>query len=175
MKEITKERIQKFYDSIFVADDGTEFTSKEECLKYESSARGVLFAKYNQFVINSTDAYSFFGFGSDEEILDIVRIDSQEKIDVIMQILLIEQEYFYTEQDGDSEERIKEKKEHLSKLVSRLKKSLVEKDIIFIGRGYDCDSFWFAGTRNEKVSSMLNIGKEEEEKSGKVEEESSDK
>ena len=55
MKEISVE--QKTYIRKWEAIDGTQFNSREDCEKYENSAKCVILAKYKDFVIKESDEY----------------------------------------------------------------------------------------------------------------------
>lgn len=153
MKKIQKEIVRKEYVNVFVANDGTEFSDEAECKKYDESAKGVLLAKYQQVVLKESDAYSLFGFGSDEEVIEVVKLNSEEDVDLIVQCYLLENDYIKERDDY---------KERMEKMITRLKKSVAEKDIIFIGRGYDKDGFYFEGTRNEHIAVLQRIGEPEE-------------
>ena len=48
MKEIKEELIHKIYVTKYEANDGTIFTTSEECQKYENSARAAILAKYKE-------------------------------------------------------------------------------------------------------------------------------
>ena len=149
MKKIQKEIVRKEYVSVFVANDGTEFSDEAECKKYDESAKGVLLAKYQQVVLKESDAYSLFGFGSDEEVIEVVKLNSKEDVDLIVQCYLLENDYIKEREDYN---------ERMEKMITRLKKSVTENDIIFIGRGYDKDGFYFEGTRNEHIDVLRRLG-----------------
>jgi len=153
MKKIQKEIVRKEYVSVFVANDGTEFSDEAECKKYDESAKGVLLAKYQQVVLKESDAYSLFGFGSDEEVIEVVKLNSKEDVDLIVQCYLLENDYIKEREDYN---------ERMEKMITRLKKSVTENDIIFIGRGYDKDGFYFEGTRNEHIDVLRRLGEPEE-------------
>lgn len=53
MKIIKKEVVTKSYVEVFIANDGTEFSSESECRKYDESAMGVLRAKYAPMVVKN--------------------------------------------------------------------------------------------------------------------------
>lgn len=154
MKKIQKEIVRKEYVSVFVANDGTEFSDEAECKKYDESAKGVLLAKYQQVVLKESDAYSLFGFGSDEEVIEVVKLNSKEDVDLIVQCYLLENDYIKEREDYN---------ERMEKMITRLKKSVTENDIIFIGRGYDKDGFYFEGTRNEHIDVLRRLGEPEDE------------
>lgn len=151
MKEIKKEKFVKTYESVWVANDGTEFSNAEECKKYDESAKGVLFAKYRPIVVKESDEYEMFG-GSDDNIVDIVKLDTAEKRDLILQILLLENPYYKEEQHTTRFENI----------VKLLDKALAEKDFVFIYRGYDRDCFGWDGSLNGRIEEIKKVCEESE-------------
>lgn len=136
MKKIQKTR-ESYYD-VFVAYDGTEFTNSDECKKYEESARGVLMAKIKPLVIQSIDEEDLFGCGCTDNVVWVMKPNKQDDVDTIMQAYLLYNEYMTRDENKDRLERVK-------KLLQR---TIDEDDIIFVGRGYDSDGFWFYGTPN---------------------------
>ncbi len=155
MKEIKKEIVN--YSTSYVAVDGTEFNDKEECQKYEKSARCALFARYATKVIDRNTEFSFFGFGSDDCRIECVRPESEDEVDLIMQIYFLENPHMEKDEYGH--------KEIVAEMRKRLMKAAEEKDIVFIGRGYGDDSFYLEGTRNEHIAALNRVGqpKKEEE------------
>ena len=88
MKEIQKETKQ--YVTVYEAVDGTEFTSKEECKKYEESAKCVLMTKYNKLVVKTCTEYDLFNcIGSEDETVDIIKITSLSDIDTILKLIAL--------------------------------------------------------------------------------------
>ena len=153
MKEIQKEIVKKSYVTIFIANDGTEFNDKEQCQKYDESALGVLLAKYSQRIIKTSDEWSLFGFGSEDNVIEIIRFENEADKDLVLQIYLLENPHLYKD----------ENKERLEKLMARMNKALEDHDIVFIGRGYEGDGFYFEGTRQEHINVLNNIDKHKEE------------
>lgn len=166
MKKIQKEVVTKRYEDVFIANDGTEFSIKEECEKYENSAKCVLLTRFQPMVIKNSDEWSLFGFGSEDHEIDVVRINSQADFDLLLQLIILENSYCYEERSNDTEEEIKEKESRKAKLIARLQRAFDEKDLVFISRGYEHDGFYFEGTRNEHISVLMNIDKPKEEKAG---------
>ena len=146
MKEIVKEI--KSSKRVYVATDGTEFCDKEECKKYEESARCAIYAKYNQRVLKESNEFKISGFGCDDNNVDIIRIETAADVDMILQLLFFETPCY----KEDSH------KEYIGKVTRSLNKALEENDCIFIYRGYDYDSFCFSGTRNEHIDVLKKIG-----------------
>lgn len=138
MKTIQKERIEKSFYNIYVANDGTEFTNSEECQKYEESAEGVLLAKIKPLVIKRTTEEDLFNCGGCDNDVWVIKPNTQEDVDLILQTYLFYNKYMAND----------EQKELLEKVRKLLQRTIDEDDIIFVGRGYDSDGFWFYGTPN---------------------------
>ena len=139
MKTIKKESVS--YYNVFVAIDGTEFTNEDECKKYEATAYGVLSARYQKLIINTdTEDNVFVGIGSDDRIVEAVRINSQTDADTVMQMYLLINPHL------DKDNR------WLKRADSLINRALEEKDILLVGRyANECEykeNFWIDGTAN---------------------------
>ena len=143
MKEIKEEIIKKEYKSTWEAIDGITFTTKEECVKYEESAKCVLLSRYKGMIVKQTNEDAFYKTGSDE--LDIVKLKNDSSINIIMQL------YHYY----NTGEYAKTYAESIEKSCVR---ALEEDDFLIIYRGdrYE-DSFWVRGTRNELFEHINSI------------------
>ena len=139
MKEIKREVAS--VEVVYQAADGTEFKSKEECKAYDESARCMLYAKYNQKVINSTTEFNLLGFGSDGYTIEVVKLETQADVDLITQLFLFENNHMALSENRDS----------LNRILVRMNKALAEKDYVFIGRGCCMDGFYYEGSRNEHI------------------------
>ena len=155
--EVTVETTKVVYE----ACDGIQFAAKEECAKYEESAKCALLSKYNRYVVRKTNEYVLFDAGSEEDDYDIVTIPDDYAEQVVLQVLYLFNPYLTDEKHEDNNERY-------VNIISRAKK---EKDYLFINRGY-CgdgdDSFYPTCTFNERKESMLKLC--EPEKPAKTEE-----
>ena len=87
MERITKERKTTY--SVYVACDGTEFDTEKACVEYENSAQGVLFARYKSCVINTFSEYELFNVGSDENYIDVVKMETDSDINTILQLQIL--------------------------------------------------------------------------------------
>lgn len=144
MRIIDRERIIKKYDAVYVAYDDTEFVDKEECKKYEESAKCLLLSKYNKLVVKKDFEYNIFGCGSEDGYIDIVKVYCGEDIDVIMQTLGVINPHMLTEGQ----------KEKYDKCKDILVRALDGDDLVFIFRGYDNDSFWVEGTLQDRIAGI---------------------
>lgn len=88
MKEIKKTRTIEEVTG-YEAFDGTEFTTKEECEKYENSAIGVVTKELEKLFIDERfvecQIYEHFGYGSEEFEYAIVDIKNDDDLRIINQ------------------------------------------------------------------------------------------
>lgn len=87
MKKERKEIIRKEYKDIYIAIDGEEFTSEEECKKYEQTAEAVINAafektKFGNPVHNVGD--QFYSWGCEEDLFCVHITDEHDLHDVNM-------------------------------------------------------------------------------------------
>lgn len=143
MKQVEIEKVTKV--THYEAIDGTTFTTKEECVKYEESAKCVLLSRYKDMVVKQTNEEAFYKAGPDEFELDIVKLKDSSSINIIMQLY-----YYY-----NKGENAKTHAESMEKFCNR---ALEEDDflIIYRGDGYG-DGFWVRGTRNELFEHINSI------------------
>jgi hypothetical protein len=147
MKEVQKETKQ--YITIYEAIDGTEFTSKEECAKYEKSAKCVLMAKYNKLVVKSCSESGIFGcIGSEEETVNIVKLNSLSDIDIILKLIALH----YPNAAKDPE--------WMQKKEDKLTDAYNSNSLVVIGRGYEGDCFYITTTFNEIIKTLTKISNE---------------
>lgn len=76
MKKETKEIMRREYKDIYIANDGKEFTSEEECKKYEQTAEGVINSAFARLsvgnkVYNVSEDWFIFGCEEDLECVHI--------------------------------------------------------------------------------------------------------
>lgn len=137
-----KERVVVEEKITWVATDGTEFSTQEECSKYEQTAECVLKSAYEKCVIAKATEYDLWDTGSEEYkvhfivpqnerdvemlnryqlFLDKSRKDKELQFtsDMIGQTVIIwwsyDMDYFYVE--GTIDGYIKKRKEHWLKIV----------------------------------------------------------
>lgn len=152
MKIIKQEKVQKSYYDVYVANDGTEFSDRDECKKYEESALGVMMAKIKPLIIEDISEEGIIGFGNCDDTIWVMKPQTQNDVDCIMQTYLVIRSWAADNEHKDMLERQR-------KLAQR---ALDENDVLFVGRGYECDDFWFYGTCNsmkEKLDKHLNVEK----------------
>ena len=137
MKEIKEEVVRTEYKIRYQAIDGEIFDSKEECQKYDNSAIAVVQKKYNELVLQKDMCeYDILNLGCEDNYMEIIKVESKEDADLVKQLYMLINPYY---QDKEIPEWMKKDFEQIDKAVK-------DKDILFIGRGYEKDGFWIYGS-----------------------------
>lgn len=127
--------------TVYQAIDGTEFNSKEECQKYEDTAKCLLLTKYKPLVKRTVSEYDIFNTGSDEYMIDILQyLSSESDIDILIQLNRL----YYSGRKLDDD--------FYNNMRSKLEKCFKNRDIVLVGRGteYDgYDNFYILATLQE--------------------------
>ena len=152
MEIITRERVEKKSFNVYVANDGTEFSDRDQCKKYEESAMGVLMSKIKPLMVREIAAEDIHGYGSSDETVQIFKVESQEDADALLQT------YFITH---DIKKDCKEPWAIRSKDL--IQRALNDKEMLFVSRGYEMDGFWIIGTQGSMKESIDSICKKKEE------------
>lgn len=148
MQVIKKEKITTY--EVYSAMDGTEFNNIEECKKYENSAKCVLLAKYKECcdVITSNEEEIFY-VGTCDNIIDIVKINKPEAINIILQLISL-----YNPHTS---------KENFDNRLKMLQEYYEKESTFFISRGYDDNEFWLLNydleDRLNHITKICNLGK----------------
>lgn len=128
MKPIEIEKVTKV--THYEAIDGTTFTTEEECVKYEDTAKCVLLTKYKPLVKRTVSEGDIFNTGSDEYMIDILQyLSSESDIDILIQLHRL---YCSDRNLND---------DFYNKMRSKLEKCLKNRDIVLIGRGTEYDGY----------------------------------
>lgn len=128
MKPIEIEKVTKV--THYEAIDGTTFTTEEECVKYEDTAKCVLLTKYKPLVKRTASEYDIFNTGNDEYMIDILQyLSSESDIDILIQLHRL---YCSDRNLND---------DFYNKMRSKLEKCLKNRDIVLIGRGTEYDGY----------------------------------
>lgn len=130
MKEISIE--QKTYIRKWEAKDGTQFSSKEDCEKYENSAKCVILANYKDFVVKVSSEYDIFGVENEDCEVDVVRVPDERAVDVIFQTFC----FFRDWVSDENKEEVRKKIVHAYEY----------NDFLLIQKGYESDDFYIIGT-----------------------------
>lgn len=143
MKEVVIDKVVK--ETWYEAIDGQQFRIKDECKKYEESAKCVLLAKYKQLVVKTVSEYDLHDAGSEEYMMDVVKINDDKDIDVIMQLYAL----YYSSPCY---------RQYDDKYRKMCKKAFQENDYIFIAVD-SCgeDIFSPQYTRNELIAKINSI------------------
>lgn len=138
MKKIQKEI--KTYESVYVADDGTEFKNESECRAYDESAKGVLNARLKAITVKESNEYHIFDKGCEDNPVEVLK-PTADDVQTILQVFLLYNSYLTTNKTDAHDKEIEEARKLIERAIS-------ENDYLLVGRGYDYDSFWFYGTCN---------------------------
>lgn len=88
--EIKKVEVTTFIEK-YVAVDGTEFNSKDQCIKYEESAFGVMMARLHKFALKDSTEYEVFaGAGCEDNGVVVVAPKTDDEVKTIQQVLCME-------------------------------------------------------------------------------------
>ena len=152
MKEIKNEVKYTKTEIQYEAIDGTVFEDREECQKYEKTARCIANEKFNKLVIKTTNEWELFG-GSDDNTVLIVKPTLVSDADIILQAFYMDNQHLLKEdQDG----RYKEYRKKYTDIVQR---AISEGDVILMGRNYE-DILYFYNTRQYYIDMFNNLEKE---------------
>lgn len=144
MKEIIRETKSTYI--IYQAIDGAEFNSKEECKKYEDTAKCMLLTRYRPLVKKTVSEIDVFNTGSDEYMVDILQcLRDEADIDVLIQLHRL---YNSSRNNND---------DFYNNLRSKLEKCFEDKDIIIIGRGTSYDNYdnFYVLTTLQEISNNI--------------------
>lgn len=131
MKEISVK--QEVFVTKYEAMDGKQFTSKEECKKYEDSALCVLTSRYNELVVSSDNSeWNMFGCGCDEQKIHIIKLKNESDVDTVLQ-------YYSLWHCLNSSCNLTRERE-------KLEKALTRDGLVMIGTGYENDNFFIIGS-----------------------------
>jgi hypothetical protein len=78
----------KDYKTVYVAADGTEFDTAEECKKYDKSAVGVLKGRIKKFTIKETTEDGIFNCGSCDNTVMVCIPQTIADLDAIRQLIV---------------------------------------------------------------------------------------
>ena len=145
MKEIVKERTKVETYSIYQAADGTVFDTKEECEKYEQTARFVLNTKFKRLVIKESTEWNLFHAGSDENIVYAVRLEKEADADVVMQLYCYDNSWI-NQSGGDYKEEA----------YNLIYSAVGNDDILFVGENCDGE-IYLIDTRSRIIDKLNNI------------------
>lgn len=124
MESIIRERKTTYV--VYIASDGKEFDSDLECKNYEKTTKCLYLTKYKDLVNKSATEYDFFKVGSDEYTVDrLIPLRDESDVDTLMSLYI----YYHPRDSQDKYNDLRDK----------IRTYWLNKDILFIGRGYGCD------------------------------------
>ena len=82
---IREDKVTKTVEEVrgYYADDGQWFRTKEECEKYEETAKMVVFKMIKEKMVAKTNVYALLGEGSEEEDVEIFNVDSLKTVELL--------------------------------------------------------------------------------------------
>ena len=151
MKEIKTERT--VYDIHYEAVDGTIFYNKEECEKYDDTARAVLRAKLKKLIVKEGDEYLFFGVGCKDSLVYAVKMETEDDMNAIKQLWTL---------DHTSISKSERYSEWESKAFTKIETAYAEMDVLFVGE--DCEGcIYIINTRANIIEDLQNIDKKQDD------------
>lgn len=149
MEKIEKQKTTTY--EMWQASDGTEFSLKEGCQKYEESARGVLRERFKKLVVAEEDAWELL-CGFYDNTVYAVKFESEADVDTLMQLYLLENPHMTDECY----------KKPLEKYIGMTKSALCNGDLLLMGESCEGD-LYFMNTRQAIIDKLQNLGKEEKD------------
>ena len=146
MKEVTKEKVQKYI--VYEALDGTQFHDMAECEKYEQSAKGVIKKKIAKLIAGKGNEWDLLAGDECHEIIGI-KMQSEKDVDTVKQFFLMECSW-YQDKPGAVEN-----------IFNVMDTAFEKKDIVLFGINCDGEYYWI-NSRQNIVNNLLNLDKKEE-------------
>lgn len=154
MKEIKEEIKREIKETLtfFEAVDGTRFQDKEECRKYEDTARCILRTRLKELEVWRGNEWDLLK-GCDDHDVIALQLQSQEDVDTVMQAFLIDNPYYLKDGDERTQKWLEERKDMAEKAYK-------ENDLLLMGLNCD-DDLYFFDTRNGFIERLNNLDKKE--------------
>ena len=144
MKKLEKDLITKY--TVFQAVDGTEFSQKEECEKYEESALGVLRGKIKKLTVcEPQDAWTLMGGYDDHQVI-AVKPQIEADVDTILQWYYLEHSYILNDSRKSERERFEE-------VITEAWKN---DDVVLFGINYEKE-YYFINSRQNIVDNLNSL------------------
>ena len=67
----------------YYAEDGSYFRDKDECIKYEESAKGVIYNMVKPYLVGLTDPYSLFNGGYSDSKVEIFFVQDINTVELL--------------------------------------------------------------------------------------------
>lgn len=152
MKEIIKERTSVEKYTVYEAVDGTQFDYREDCEKYENSAKGVLRGKLSRLIVNDQyGEYSLFKCGCYDGTIIAVKLPTEADVDIVLQAYYLDNPYILTENNNACR----------TYLIDTLLQAYKEKDIVLFG--FNCnDGLYLIDSRSNIIKRLVELTKKKE-------------
>jgi hypothetical protein len=148
MKEIKQK--SEVFNTLYEAIDGTVFNSREECEKYELTAKCIIQSKVMSLIVSKdNDAWELLG-GLDDHTITAFKMQKIEDVDAMKQFFLIECPWY------QSDERA-EQREQKFKIID---KAFINEDVILFGQNCDGD-YYFINSRQNIINNLNNLDKKD--------------
>lgn len=147
MKEIREEI--KSYNIKYEAIDGTIFYNKEECEKYEMTAKAVIKSKFLKLIVKESTECGIFGVGSDDYTTYVVKPVTSEDAATIKQLYILDNQWIATNEDN---------KRYMDRAFDIIDRALKEKDILFVGENYEGE-IYIINTRKAIIDDLNSLDK----------------
>ena len=153
MKQVTKQRTYSSDYTVWEANDGSEFYSREECEKYEKSALGVARDKLKKLIVTvKENAWDIMGGMDDHSVASVLLKEEKDINDFML--------WLYTECPWYLDDNHKERKEEIVKTV---RKAFEEEDILFLGINTE-NEYYFINSCNNIIHNFAALHIKEEKK-----------
>lgn len=148
MKEVTKEKVQKY--TVYEALDGTQFHDKAECEKYEQSAKGVIRARIAKLTVGKANEWDLLAGSDDHEVIGI-KMQTGRDLEYVKQFLLMECSWYNSNTIARDE------------IFAIIEDAFDDNDIVLFGINCDGDYYWI-NSRQNIINNLMNLDKKEDEK-----------
>lgn len=137
----------------FVAFNGVIFNDKNKCLTYENDAINNLFEEYfNTIDYLETNEFELFnGFGSEDNLIDIVDVKSTKDLLIIFGISL-----YFLDEVGYKDDVKEKKTEEIKALLEKVLNDDEDRLIVYRGE-YERQEFSIVSTTKKLTSDILNF------------------
>lgn len=144
MKEI--KRVTEICETAYQSTDGQVFGSKEECVKYEESALGVVRGNVSKLIAGKADdAWKLMG-GNDDNSVIAIKMNSAADVDLVKQMFLLEHPYY----NNDDRKELKQEK------FGIIENAYNNNDVVLFGINCEGD-YYFINSRQNIIDNLNNL------------------
>lgn len=98
MRENVIEKVVKEVNGYY-AEDGTFFRDKDECIKYEESAKGVIYNMIKPYMIGKTDPYELFNSGYSDNRIEIFMVEDIKTVELLNRYIALNVDNIYLDRE----------------------------------------------------------------------------